>query len=705
MTFLNPLLLMGLAAAVVPLVIHLLTRRRPKRTEFSSVEFLREVRLAEMRRFRLREWLLLLLRVLAVACLALALARPALQGDVLPGRGTTTALLLIDRSLSMAALEGDGTLFERARTRALEVLDALEAGDQVQVMIFDDGVQEIFPQPVEDHSRARAALEGIEVGGGATDIEAALSAAIEALAATSTLNRELYVFTDWQRAGAAGEVPGRELPQGLRVHFLSLAERPAPPNRTLSQVRYRPGDPPSIDVRMRSFGEGGEAVSGAGPAEVPVTAQAQTEPGRWLEVGRGFLPARSRGGGLVILRERVEVGGRVELASDALPEDDRRAFVAGQAGAVRAGLVSQGRALSLVLETGADAGGFVLRRFEPTQIAPGSLAGVDVLILDDIKSLSEGSLQAVVDFVRAGGGLALILGPQSDPAFLNGRLFPALGDLRIEGSAPQRSQGGGWSMRRAAVGHPAFAGFTPGTGEALSQAEFRGAWQLDPGAEGRVLARFTADLPAVIERERVLIFTSDVEGEWSDFMLSGTFLPFWLQALGNLAHGQAAELTFGERLDVPVPAGEGQAVWSLRTPRDRELPVQVRLAGGAPRLLSPPLEELGLYLLVASGRVVRAVAVTPELTESDLTRLTQLETEGRWEELTPRVVAIGIPADRVVREGRYGRELWREFLVLALIFLLGEMTLARLWGARAKSDELNEIEPAAPEPRVAGGSG
>ena len=122
MIFLNPLLLFGLAAAAVPLVIHLLTRRQPRRTTFSSIEFLREVRLAKMRRFRLREWLLLLLRILAVACLALALARPALQGSILSSKGTTTSYLLIDRSLSMAQREGGETFFEKAQNRALAVL-------------------------------------------------------------------------------------------------------------------------------------------------------------------------------------------------------------------------------------------------------------------------------------------------------------------------------------------------------------------------------------------------------------------------------------------------------------------------------------------------------------------------------------------------------------------------------------------------------
>src|SRR5262249_5798882 len=80
-SFLNPLLLFGLAAAAVPILIHLFTRKRPREVPFSSLEFLAEVNRSEIRRLRLRQWLLLLLRTLAVAALALAISRPALEGS------------------------------------------------------------------------------------------------------------------------------------------------------------------------------------------------------------------------------------------------------------------------------------------------------------------------------------------------------------------------------------------------------------------------------------------------------------------------------------------------------------------------------------------------------------------------------------------------------------------------------------------------
>jgi len=703
-TFLNPLFLLGLLAAAVPVLIHLLTRRKPKRVEFSSVEFLREVRLVELRRFRLREWLLLALRVLAVACLALALARPAVRGGAAGGKGSTAAVLLVDRSYSMRAREGDRVIFERARERALEVLDALEAGDRVQVMAFDQAVAPAFPDLVEDHARARAALEALEPGALPTDLEAALSAAVEALGKSGALNRELYVFTDLQRAGLPREAPARVLPPGLRVRFLPAGAAAGPPNLAASEARYRPGDPPSVQVGVRAFGEGGGEGpgGGAGAREVPVAIRALTSPGNWREVGRGFVPsAGADARGLVIAREPVVLGGDVELGGDALALDDRRAFAAGPAGAVRVARVAEpgggapagtppGAAaaprrapLAVLLETGQEAGRFALTALAPAHVSAETLAGLDVVVLDDVAGLGDGSLQALVDFARGGGGLVVVLGPRTDPAFVNGRLFAALGGLRVEGAAPRRAERGGWALRRAAVGHPALAGFPEAAGDALSQAQFQGAWRVDPGSEGRVLARFAPDLPALVERDRLLVFASDAGGAWSDFPFSGAFVPFWSQALNALAQGNAPDLVCGQRLDLPAPPAGARAAWTLRPPAGAEIPLASRLVGGTVRLLSPPLAEPGLYLLAASGRVVRALPVGLELAESDLARLSPDQARARWRGLRAEVVAPAAPARRVVREGRYGRELWRAFLALALVLLVLDTALSRLWGSRA----------------------
>ena len=74
MTFLNGLFLFGLFAGLVPVLIHLLARRRAERREFPSLEFLREILYRRIQRARLRQFLLLMLRILAMCALAAALA-------------------------------------------------------------------------------------------------------------------------------------------------------------------------------------------------------------------------------------------------------------------------------------------------------------------------------------------------------------------------------------------------------------------------------------------------------------------------------------------------------------------------------------------------------------------------------------------------------------------------------------------------------
>ncbi len=80
MTFLNPLLLLGLFVAAIPLIIHLFNFRRPRRVDFSSLAFLKELQKSTMQRVRIKQLLLLALRMLALACLAMAFARPTLTG-------------------------------------------------------------------------------------------------------------------------------------------------------------------------------------------------------------------------------------------------------------------------------------------------------------------------------------------------------------------------------------------------------------------------------------------------------------------------------------------------------------------------------------------------------------------------------------------------------------------------------------------------
>src|SRR5687768_9937135 len=285
MTFLNPLYLFGLLAAGIPVVIHLLTRRRPKRITFPSVEFLREVNVAQLRRFRLREFLLLALRTLAIALLALALSKPALKGALGTGasNATSSVVLLIDRSASMAAVEGRQALSARAVQRARAVLESLDPGDEVQVVAFDAQPEPLFPQPTGDLTRVGASIDAIEPRPFTTDLDAAVGRGLAVLRQSSRINKELYLISDLQRAGlpagadtdsagggGAAADSGASLgaaPSGLRFYVLPLAGTQRPENLAITGARLR----------------GVVAAASSRPTYVP----AQAGPGAGLGLGAG----------------------------------------------------------------------------------------------------------------------------------------------------------------------------------------------------------------------------------------------------------------------------------------------------------------------------------------------------------------------------------------------------------------------------------
>lgn len=138
MQFLFPAFLFALAALAIPVIIHLFHFRRFKKVYFTNVRFLKEVKEETSARSRLRNLLVLLMRLLAVAFLVFAFAQPFLpQEDAEVQQGNKAVSLFIDNSFSMQALSQDVPLVEKAKQRAREVVKAYAPTDEFQILTND----------------------------------------------------------------------------------------------------------------------------------------------------------------------------------------------------------------------------------------------------------------------------------------------------------------------------------------------------------------------------------------------------------------------------------------------------------------------------------------------------------------------------------------------------------------------------------------
>src|SRR5574341_418594 len=193
--FLHPAYLYGLIAASLPIVIHLLNRRRVTRLRFPAVRFLLLTQKRISRTTRLRHWLLLALRTLAVALLAFLLAHPIFQtgAGLLAGGGPSSVALVLDNSLSMK-WSGDGDGLKRAKGAASFLLSSLRDGDRAAIVPTNGSGNEPLRLKRERQVLLRE-LESVSAADGGADLTNALKKAYELLKEPAA-QKEIWIITD-----------------------------------------------------------------------------------------------------------------------------------------------------------------------------------------------------------------------------------------------------------------------------------------------------------------------------------------------------------------------------------------------------------------------------------------------------------------------------------------------------------------------------
>lgn len=200
MNFLNPFVLVGMAAAGIPLLLHLLNLRKLRVVEFSTLQFLHELQQTRVRRLRLQQILLLILRTLIIICAVLAFARPTIP-STLPLLGMqqrTSVVLLVDNSASMEAADERGVRFRQAKAAALSVIDGLKDGDEIAVLPLAGHDPSRTVSFTRTFAAAREAVERIALADARADLHASLRHTQLLLDDAAEAHREIYVISDAQ---------------------------------------------------------------------------------------------------------------------------------------------------------------------------------------------------------------------------------------------------------------------------------------------------------------------------------------------------------------------------------------------------------------------------------------------------------------------------------------------------------------------------
>jgi len=647
--FVNWPLLLGTTAAAIPVILHLIYRRRAPRVLFATLRFIRASAERTARRRRIQEWLLLLLRTAAIFLLAVGLAGPIIRSARLGSGGDAAVAIVVDNSYSMAAEFEGRSRYGRATEFARGILSGLSEGSlaaRLNAWPAGDGTgEEVFSA---DRSRLAEAITTSDVSLIQGDLAAAVTRAEELLRSAPTDQREIFLLTDLQKA------TWRPLPRAV-----------GDKNPVLILVDCGPGDQANVAVTEL------DVLATRPAAGVPLTIRAKVRnlSGQSIEAAVSLYVdrvKRAERSVAIAPDSAAEVGfqhafvssgihtGWVDVeVDDALPLDNRRYFALE---------VPERSRVAVVRERGGtlpqlDEGFFLIPALNPAGRAEGlgspiepvamlrselkevSLSDFAAVFLLNVPALSAEEMRVLESYVSSGGGLVIFPGDETRADAWNAASAPAAekGLLPAKLAALLGGEATDAPITLAEVDeeHPVFAPFAgmPATFFNRVQVTRYFDLQVEHGSRGRVLAQLSDGKPFLVEKEigegRVLLFCTAANASWSNFPLRTLYLPLLHQIAYCLARGRGAAANYlaGEMVRIPTFAG-GTAGIDVTGPDGRTWRVGANEEDA--NAVFKNASQQGIYRWQESGAPVGegrrgAFAVNPDAGESDLTTLTREE--------------------------------------------------------------------------------
>jgi hypothetical protein len=615
LSLLNPAALFGLGLLALPILAHLTGYREVRKVDFPTLRFLESSLLKVRRRRRMEALLLLFLRCAAIVALVLLFAQPLFswKASALSGlEPSAPTLILVDISASMGSDKEGSPLLERARQEAVSLLEGLDADSPAGLVQFDSQATLLGPGLTTDRGVLGRELERLERGDGATYLTRALRRGRDALLDAGLEEANLFVLSD----GTAIDLPlslSKEWPQGYRVHYHDLLDG-SRSNRWTSGVKVdrgvQRGSGITVEATVREVGETETVIEATLnlPGGVEVVREVQSDQGEGARLSFS-LPVPPDG----------TKPGVVALAGDDMPADDRFPFVLDGDTELEVLLISGDGGsnpredevyyLERALEPGAGSGSRVRPRVvsaeEVRRINGGEGTVVFLANVTDPAPLSADLTRLVQD----GGGLFISVGGNVDPDSYNELLSDLLPgrftEVKTRGRGTFETAPVGLSVPR--LDDEEFRVFRSGGTRGFSRVGFGKVLGIEPRlvGESRVLLRYSDGLPALLERRvgagRVVLFTSSIDDDWTDFPLRAVYVPLMHQFArslsGSLLFEGSPDGVVGDKLRLPVPRDRKTAAW-VETPEGKQVTLDPAMADSEDLVPFDQTKRAGHYSLV-----------------------------------------------------------------------------------------------------------
>ncbi|MDR3610152.1 MAG: BatA and WFA domain-containing protein [Ignavibacteriaceae bacterium] len=690
MVFLNPAVLFGLLAASIPVLIHLFNLRKLKKIEFSTLAFLKELQKNKIRKIKLKQWILLALRVLIVLFLITAFARPTLEGVAIGGTTSaakTTAVFILDDTYSMSVVDGKGSYFNQAKGTIHELLRQLQEGDEAAlVLVSSKNKEEIIPTSnLKEFSQA---IDNIKISYTTGTLHSAIIKAGDILSRSKNFNKEIYLLSDFQSGSLGKENEysdlGRLLNNKIKLYSFNYSgkevynigiddlklntqifEKNKPVSFTATVTNY--SKRPAQNIVISLF------LNGERSAQQSVTLNE----GESKIVNMEATPKHT---GFVDVVAEIE--------DDEIMQDNKRYINMYIPKEVPLIIFTDNAKdidfIQLALNASNESSALEITNKSLNQISSFNLSQYDAVILIPNGNIADPN--RIKAYIQSGGGLLLFPGStpnvqsfQNIAQSLNIPLPQGLSGKVNEDSNPV-------SFDNVEYNHPIFQNlFLKDDKRKIESPDIYAHYKITTQGRGENIITLLDGTSFLSEyklgKGKIFLFNTSPVLSWSNFPLKSIFVPLMTKSVFYISSKDRNQNIFeaGENADINVAGGGALPIKIIRPDKSEEFIDRDKTE--SEYISYNKTDIAGNYHIISGDKLIEEISVNADPSESKTTYLTANEFKEYLKKINFKGRYIPVNKDenpvKIVLQSRYGSELWRYFAVIALLLALAEMTLAR----------------------------
>jgi hypothetical protein len=679
MNFLFPTFLIGLTAIAIPIIIHLFNFRKYKKVYFTNVQFLKELKQESDSKSKLKEWLILLMRILAISCLVFAFAQPFIPGKTKAIQGEKAISIYIDNSFSMESTNKKGTLLENAKLYATEIANTFNASDKFQLLTNDfEGKHQRLISKEEFMEQ----LNEVKISSATKSLADVIKRQQDFLQNSSSKNKRLFLLSDFQKNTTVFNKT--DIDTSLVITCIPIAS---------TEVNNVYIDSVWFETPVQQFGtqqiihatvinksnkdiENGTLKLFINNQQVSLSSFNITA-GNKTDASIGFT-----------VKEKGMNKGTLSIEDYPITYDDQFYFSFSAQTTIHALVINgketktAGNFKSLMQNDSL----FAYTENTEASIDYSLFAKENIIVLNELSSLTSGLTAEVQKFVSNGGSVVLFPSKKADMTSYNlafqNLLLPQITSfdtVRVKTQSINFEQvlyEGVFDKMNQQMDLPLV----------LQHFEFKKT----TGSSSQNIVLLQNDSPLIAQHQlgngKIYVFAIPTDESCSNFLKHALFVPTLIKmAILSLKPSPIYYKTAtNEAITIPsVSNFSDKPLHIIKDGKKTDLIPEHRLVNNATTLFTQnQLTEAGQYEVVENTTVLKGLAFNFDRKESDMNFYTKDDLQKQIDEKNIKNILVIEPNEKTLtnalQEATDGKKLWKLFLLLALAFLVIEILIIRL---------------------------